>query len=45
MKIEKEIDEILNEICFARIPYEIRMEMCEAVVKAARERRRNDGQD
>lgn len=32
----QEIDEILNEICFAPIPYEARVRMCAAVVRAAR---------
>ena len=33
----EEIDEILNEICFAPVPYQNRVEMCAAVVKAVRE--------
>ena len=32
----QEIDEMLNEICFAPLPYETRAEICAAVVRAAR---------
>ena len=33
MTIE-DVEEILNEICYAPVPYETRVEMCAAVVKA-----------
>ena len=32
----QEIDEILNEICFAPLPYEARVRMSAALVRAAR---------
>ena len=37
MVMMKDVEEILNEICYAPLPYETRAEMCAAVVKAARE--------
>lgn len=37
MTITKEVEEMLNAICYAPVPYENRVEMCAAVVKAARE--------
>lgn len=32
-----EISEMLNAICYAPVPYETRVEMCEAVVNAVKE--------
>lgn len=37
MNISEEIKELLNEICLMAVPYETRVEMCAAVVRAARE--------
>jgi len=37
MTISKDVEELLNEICFMSVPYETRVEMCAAVVRAARE--------
>lgn len=37
----KDVEELLNEICFMPVPYETRVEMCAAVVRAAREELNN----
>ena len=34
MVLMEDIEEMLNEICYAPVPYETRVEMCKAVVKA-----------
>lgn len=37
MTMPKYVEELLHEICLMPVPYETRVEMCAAVVKAARE--------
>lgn len=43
MTVMEDVDEMLNVICFAPVPYEVRVEMCAAVIKAASEAAREKG--